>query len=92
MPIPIPLRPSTDKSLLIGTSEEATSSWVTALLQAPATVTNVSAIGTGQLSKTIRVRFTLEGSNEEESLVVKIASESPDSQAVGLYAKFRSSE
>lgn len=36
------------------------------------------------MSKTLRVRFILAGSNDEESLVVKIASEDSGSQGVGF--------
>lgn len=82
--IPPPLRPSTDKSLLIATSDQATSSWVSALFKTPATVLDVFPIGTGQMSKTVRVLFKLDGSDEEESVVVKIASEDAGSQAVGF--------
>ena len=63
----------------IRTKDEIGQAWLSAVLKRPGlTITNVEEIGTGQMSQCYRVTL-----DDEDTVVVKLASEDPTSRATG---------
>ncbi len=82
--------PVSSPELLIEGPEGITSEWLTKVLgRGNLEVTSTDAIGTGQMSRSYRVGF--EGPDGADAVVVKVASDDPDSRAtgVGMHAYYR---
>ena len=82
--------PVSSPELLIEGPEGITSDWLTKVLSRGALeVTSTDAIGTGQMSRSYRVGF--DGPDGADAVVVKVASDDPDSRAtgVGMHAYYR---
>src|ERR1700690_3750304 len=63
----------------IRTKDEIGQAWLSAVLKRPGlTIANVEEIGTGQMSQCYRVTL-----DDEDTVVVKLASEDPTSRATG---------
>ncbi|MCK9248391.1 MAG: phosphotransferase [Solirubrobacteraceae bacterium] len=68
---------------LLRTVDELTSTWLADVLGRPGLqVDSTTAIGTGQMSQSHRVRFTVDG--EPGTVVVKVASADPNSRGTGV--------
>jgi hypothetical protein len=82
--------PVTSPELLIEGPEGISSEWLTSVLgRGDLEITSTDAIGTGQMSRSYRVGF--DGPDGADTVVVKVASDDPDSRAtgVGMHAYYR---
>lgn len=76
---------NTSPASVARTTDDLTPDWLAhALGHASVRVASITPIGTGQMSQNHRVCFTADGREEEESVVVKLASADPNSRATGV--------